>query len=41
MKDTNSFVEDLSYNNIIDLDAALATVREFGYGEGEIGRAHV
>ena len=26
--------KDLSYNNLIDLDAALATVREFGYGEG-------
>lgn len=26
--------KDLSYNNIIDLDAALATVREFGYGDG-------
>ena len=25
--------KDLSYNNLIDLDAALATVREFGYGE--------
>jgi phosphoribosylaminoimidazolecarboxamide formyltransferase/IMP cyclohydrolase len=24
--------KDLSYNNLIDLDAALATVREFGYG---------
>ena len=26
--------KDLSYNNLIDLDAALATVREFGYGPG-------
>jgi phosphoribosylaminoimidazolecarboxamide formyltransferase/IMP cyclohydrolase len=25
--------KELSYNNLIDLDAALATVREFGYGE--------
>jgi phosphoribosylaminoimidazolecarboxamide formyltransferase/IMP cyclohydrolase len=26
--------KELSYNNLIDLDAALATVREFGYGPG-------
>ncbi|TVS04940.1 MAG: bifunctional phosphoribosylaminoimidazolecarboxamide formyltransferase/IMP cyclohydrolase PurH [Cyanobium sp. PLM2.Bin73] len=26
--------KELSYNNLIDLDAALATVREFGYGGG-------
>ena len=26
--------KELSYNNLIDLDAALATVREFGYGSG-------
>jgi phosphoribosylaminoimidazolecarboxamide formyltransferase / IMP cyclohydrolase len=26
--------KELSYNNLIDLDAALATVREFGYGRG-------
>ena len=26
--------KELSYNNLIDLDAALATVREFGYGAG-------
>lgn len=26
--------KELSYNNLIDLEAALATVREFGYGEG-------
>ncbi|MCP9927384.1 bifunctional phosphoribosylaminoimidazolecarboxamide formyltransferase/IMP cyclohydrolase [Cyanobium sp. CH-040] len=26
--------KELSYNNLIDLDAALATVREFGYGNG-------
>ncbi|MEX1317282.1 MAG: bifunctional phosphoribosylaminoimidazolecarboxamide formyltransferase/IMP cyclohydrolase [Synechococcaceae cyanobacterium] len=26
--------KELSYNNLIDLDAALATVREFGYGTG-------
>jgi phosphoribosylaminoimidazolecarboxamide formyltransferase/IMP cyclohydrolase len=25
--------KELSYNNLIDLEAALATVREFGYGE--------
>jgi phosphoribosylaminoimidazolecarboxamide formyltransferase/IMP cyclohydrolase len=25
--------KELSYNNLLDLDAALATVREFGYGE--------
>ena len=31
--------KDLSYNNLIDLDAALATVREFGYGEGPSERA--
>ena len=31
--------KELSYNNLIDLDAALATVREFGYGfaEGNTG----
>jgi phosphoribosylaminoimidazolecarboxamide formyltransferase/IMP cyclohydrolase len=27
--------KELSYNNLIDLEAALATVREFGYGEAE------
>ena len=39
--------KELSYNNLIDLDAALATVREFGYGEpshsaphGVAGAAH-
>ena len=26
--------KELSYNNLIDLEAALATVREFGYGDG-------
>ena len=26
--------KELSYNNLIDLEAALATVREFGYGPG-------
>ena len=26
--------KELSYNNLIDLDAALTTVREFGYGPG-------
>ena len=26
--------KELSYNNLLDLDAALATVREFGYGPG-------
>jgi len=26
--------KELSYNNLIDLDAALASVREFGYGPG-------
>ena len=26
--------KELSYNNLLDLDAALATVREFGYGTG-------
>ncbi|MFM7311867.1 MAG: bifunctional phosphoribosylaminoimidazolecarboxamide formyltransferase/IMP cyclohydrolase, partial [Cyanobium sp.] len=26
--------KDLSYNNLLDLEAALATVREFGYGSG-------
>jgi len=26
--------KELSYNNLIDLDAALATVRQFGYGPG-------
>jgi phosphoribosylaminoimidazolecarboxamide formyltransferase/IMP cyclohydrolase len=26
--------KELSYNNLIDLDAALATVREFGFGPG-------
>jgi phosphoribosylaminoimidazolecarboxamide formyltransferase/IMP cyclohydrolase len=26
--------KDLSYNNLLDLEAALATVREFGYGPG-------
>jgi phosphoribosylaminoimidazolecarboxamide formyltransferase/IMP cyclohydrolase len=26
--------KELSYNNLIDLDAALATLREFGYGPG-------
>jgi phosphoribosylaminoimidazolecarboxamide formyltransferase/IMP cyclohydrolase len=31
--------KDLSYNNLIDLDAALATVREFGYGEGPTDRS--
>jgi len=31
--------KDLSYNNLIDLDAALATVREFGYGEGPTERS--
>jgi phosphoribosylaminoimidazolecarboxamide formyltransferase/IMP cyclohydrolase len=31
--------KDLSYNNLIDLDAALATVREFGYDEGPSERA--
>ncbi len=31
--------KDLSYNNLIDLDAALATVREFGYGEGPSERS--
>ncbi len=31
--------KDLSYNNLIDLDAALATVREFGYDEGPSDRA--
>jgi len=31
--------KDLSYNNLIDLDAALATVREFGYGEPPSDRA--
>jgi len=27
--------KELSYNNLIDLEAALATVREFGYGPGD------
>jgi phosphoribosylaminoimidazolecarboxamide formyltransferase/IMP cyclohydrolase len=31
--------KDLSYNNLIDLDAALATVREFGYAEFPSDRA--
>ncbi len=31
--------KELSYNNLIDLDAALATVREFGYGEGPTERS--
>ena len=31
--------KELSYNNIIDLEAALATVREFGYG-GQPAGAH-
>ena len=26
--------KELSYNNLMDLEAALATVREFGYGDG-------
>jgi phosphoribosylaminoimidazolecarboxamide formyltransferase/IMP cyclohydrolase len=26
--------KELSYNNLLDLEAALATVREFGYGDG-------
>ena len=31
--------KELSYNNLIDLEAALATVREFGYGSaGEAGQ---
>ena len=31
--------KELSYNNLIDLEAALATVREFGYGRaGEAGQ---
>ena len=35
--------KELSYNNLLDLEAALATVREFGYGEpagaGSVGEA--
>ena len=31
--------KELSYNNLIDLDAALATVREFGYGAQAAGGA--
>jgi len=31
--------KELSYNNLIDLDAALATVREFGYDGGPTERA--
>ena len=29
--------KELSYNNLLDLEAALATVREFGYGEAAAG----
>jgi len=29
--------KELSYNNLLDLEAALATVREFGYGEPAAG----
>lgn len=29
--------KELSYNNLIDLEAALATVREFGYGDAQAG----
>lgn len=31
--------KELSYNNLIDLEAALATVREFGYGDAQAGAA--
>ena len=33
--------KELSYNNLIDLDAALATVREFGYGPDALPAAVV
>ena len=33
--------KELSTNNLLDLEAALATVREFGYGPGAVGPAAV